>query len=194
MLESVINFLSVNKDNIFTLIVLVLVTMALVHCFREKNIKENMNDYSLVKFEEAQEPIFDTLVDQESGNALPLKISPVQEDISTKFLEPSVSIGGISSSPLPVFKQDPGTLNPEELLPKTTDQSKLAFTEDQTLISDNFLTSGFSIGINTVQSGNKNPNLGLRADPPIPVNMDISPWNVSTFHPDKTRRGLELGN
>jgi hypothetical protein len=55
----------------------------------------------------------------------------------------------------------------------------------------NFLSAGALIGVNTVGQSLRNPNLGLRAEPPCPQIQGISPWMNSTIEPDLQRRPLE---
>ena len=54
----------------------------------------------------------------------------------------------------------------------------------------NFLTAGYSIGVNTVAGSMKNPNLQLRPDPRI----EKKNWPImnSSYTPDPFRRGFEL--
>ena len=48
-------------------------------------------------------------------------------------------------------------------------------------LQGNFLSYGNMIGINTVNSSLRNPNLQLRADPKIPPNPSACAWNMSTI-------------
>ena len=101
---------------------------------------------------------------------------------------------GMTAAMVPRYTENKGEeVKPEELLPKTEVRSDLekAFAEDKSLASSNFLTAGFTAGINTVQSSLKNPNLDIRSAPVIPVDQKVSPWNVSTYEPDLHRRPLE---
>jgi hypothetical protein len=57
-------------------------------------------------------------------------------------------------------------------------------------VSDqNFLTSGYHIGINTVGQSLRNANLQLRNEP-INPQQPVSPWLISTIEPDIRSRGL----
>lgn len=57
-------------------------------------------------------------------------------------------------------------------------------------VSDqNFLTSGYHIGINTVGQSLRNANLQLRNEPINPQKA-VSPWGISTIEPDVRSRGL----
>jgi hypothetical protein len=48
------------------------------------------------------------------------------------------------------------------------------------------------IGINTIGSTLRNPNLQERSEPPNPQNV-VGPWNQSTIEPDTMRAPLEIG-
>lgn len=86
-------------------------------------------------------------------------------------------------------------LSAEELLPKDAANSKWAQMNPagQGDVRDqNFLTSGYHIGVNTVGQSLRNANYQLRSEPANPQ-MPVSPWNISTIEPDQTRRPLEVG-
>ena len=53
----------------------------------------------------------------------------------------------------------------------------------------NYLTSGYHIGINTVGQSLRNANLQLRYEPPNPQ-VPVSPWQISTIEPDQRVSGL----
>lgn len=87
-------------------------------------------------------------------------------------------------------------LTPEDLLPSNSMAN--TFEEQHPngegeVGSRNFLQAGHHIGINTVGSSLKNPNLQLRSDPIIP-REDVGPWNQSTILPSDiiNRKPLEL--
>ena len=85
-------------------------------------------------------------------------------------------------------------ITPEDLLPKSSDASEFDQAHpvaQNSLDSKNFLTAGFNVGINTVSNSNRNSNLTLRADPPIPV-TPTGPWNQSTILPDTQRKTLDI--
>lgn len=48
-------------------------------------------------------------------------------------------------------------------------------------LQSNFLSYGDMIGINTVNSSLRNPNLQLRSEPVIPPNPNACAWNMSTI-------------
>jgi hypothetical protein len=61
------------------------------------------------------------------------------------------------------------------------------------LADQNFLTSGFHIGINTVGQTLRNANRQLRSEPLNPQ-VKVSPWMQTTIDPDVNRRPLEISS
>ena len=88
-------------------------------------------------------------------------------------------------------------LTADDLLPKDAANSRWAQMNPagQGDISDiNFLTAGYHIGINSIGSSKKNPNLQVRSEPANPQ-IVVSPWYQSTIQPSDlgNRRPLEIG-
>lgn len=87
-------------------------------------------------------------------------------------------------------------LSVDDLLPKDAANSKWAQVNPagQGDVKDqNFLSTGYLIGINTVGSSLKNANLQLRSEPVIPK-VSIGPFLNSTYEAsDVLRRPLEIG-
>ena len=98
------------------------------------------------------------------------------------------------SAPVSGYVAQP-VATPSELLPsdKNSQWAKLNPVSQVGGMPD-LLTAGYHIGLDTIGQTMKNANLQLRSDPYIPVNTDISPWNVSTNQPDLMRPRLEIGN
>jgi hypothetical protein len=89
-------------------------------------------------------------------------------------------------------------LNPQDLLPQPSVQAAqfLASNPPTSGKPDNrnLLDAGFHIGIDTVCQSNKNPNLQLRSDPPIPRTGPMPVFNASTIPAiQNNRRILEVG-
>jgi len=84
--------------------------------------------------------------------------------------------------------------NPSSLLPNDTNSqwASLNPNGNGALKSVNLLQAGSLVGINTVGSSLRNPNLQLRSDPPNPQGS-VGPWNNSTIQPDTNRKPLEIG-
>lgn len=82
-----------------------------------------------------------------------------------------------------------GPLEASDLIPNT--QLDGAFEQDRAVLMGNFLSPGINTGLDTIGSALKKTNYALRSIPQIPVNREVSPWNVSTYEPDVYRRPLE---
>lgn len=102
--------------------------------------------------------------------------------------------------------QDPSQMNqlPSECYPKDVLSSADLLPRDAnslwaqvspsgqgSLADQNFLTSGFHIGINTVGQTLRNANRQLRSEPLNPQ-VKVSPWQQTTIEPDINRRPLEI--
>ena len=84
--------------------------------------------------------------------------------------------------------------NPSDLLPRDTNNQwgSLNPSGSGDLLGQNLLSATFLTGIDTIGNTMKNANLQLRSEPPNPQ-LNIGPWNQSTFAPDLMRTPLELG-
>ncbi len=89
-------------------------------------------------------------------------------------------------------------LSTDELLPKLSQEANDFARENpvaKMLQEQNFLVSGYHVGVNTVLQSNKIPYHDLRSSPAIGKNM-VSPWlNSSIEAPagSSTRRLFEIG-
>ena len=85
----------------------------------------------------------------------------------------------------------------DDLLPKYDDANAFAKENpvSKLLKEQNFLISGYHVGINTVMQSNKIPYQDIRSLPPIPKE-NVGPWNQSSYEqsPAQMRRFLEIGN
>uniref|UniRef100_A0A6C0H7T8 Minor capsid protein P11 C-terminal conserved region domain-containing protein n=1 Tax=viral metagenome TaxID=1070528 RepID=A0A6C0H7T8_9ZZZZ len=83
----------------------------------------------------------------------------------------------------------------EDLLPKYDDANEFAKQNpvSNLLKEQNFLISGYHVGINTVMQSNKIPYHDLRSAPPIPKE-NVGPWAQSSYEQPAGagRRGLEI--
>ena len=95
-------------------------------------------------------------------------------------------VGGASAN-LPVA-------NPSDLLPRDTNNQwgSLNPSGSGDLLGQNLLSATFLTGIDTIGNTMKNANLQLRSEPANPQ-LNVGPWNQSTFAPDLMRTPLELG-
>jgi hypothetical protein len=84
--------------------------------------------------------------------------------------------------------------NPSDLLPRDSNNQwgSLNPTGGGDLLGQNLLSATFLTGIDTIGNTMKNANLQLRSEPPNPQ-LNVGPWNQSTFAPDMMRTPLELG-
>ena len=113
------------------------------------------------------------------------------EDVSGSIKSPSVSAG---------LSMSQSTAAPTDLLPNSSllprdpnsQWSQLNPSGTGDLMNQSLLSAGFLAGIDTIGNTMKNPNLQLRSEPPNPQ-LNIGPWNNSTFSPDLMRTPLEIG-
>ena len=106
---------------------------------------------------------------------------------------------------LPVqFNRTPSTCYPDksltaaDLLPSDESAEISEFNQNYPigegiLKGINFLSSGYSLGVNTVGQSLKNANRQLRSEPPNPQ-VSVSPWMNSSIGPDLLRRPLEVND
>jgi hypothetical protein len=104
---------------------------------------------------------------------------------------------GIPTMEEPTAESDK-VLSTDELLPKLSQEASDFAKENpvsKMLQEQNFLVSGYHVGVNTVLQSNKIPYHDLRSSPAIGKNM-VSPWlNSSIEAPagSSTRRLFEIG-
>jgi hypothetical protein len=101
---------------------------------------------------------------------------------------------GQSGAPLAGASQLP-VANPADLLPRDSNNQwgSLNPSGSGDLLGQNLLSATFLTGIDTIGNTMKNANLQLRSEPPNPQ-LNVGPWNQSTFAPDLMRTPLELGS
>ncbi len=107
--------------------------------------------------------------------------------------QPSQSSGknenAISSQSMPMSVSDPTQLLPKDV---NSEWSQIHPRGSGQLQNINLLSAGALIGINTVGSTLRNPNLQLRSEPANPQTYN-GPWMNSTIQPDLMRVPLEIG-
>ena len=86
-------------------------------------------------------------------------------------------------------------LSSVDLLPQDANSlwAQVSPSGQGSLADQNFLTSGFHIGINTVGQSLRNANRQLRSEPLNPQ-VKVSPWQQTTIEADINRRPLEIGS
>ena len=102
---------------------------------------------------------------------------------------------GVQMNQLPseCFPKD--VLSSGDLLPNDANSlwAQVSPSGQGSLADQNFLTSGFHIGINTVGQSLRNANRQLRSEPLNPQ-VKVSPWMQTTIDPDINRRPLEINS
>lgn len=87
-------------------------------------------------------------------------------------------------------------LKAADLLPKYDEANEFAKQNpvSNLLKEQNFLVSGYHVGINTVMQSNKIPYHDIRSAPPIPK-QNVGPWAQSSYDvpAGANRRALEIG-
>lgn len=112
--------------------------------------------------------------------------------------EPYKRVDNLFSSPFPRDCYPRDKVTPEDLFP-AADAANSEFAQMTPLgqgdvMNKNFLDAGYHVGIDTIGTSRRNPNLSLRSEPPNPK-VVVSPWMNSTIEPDTmTRRPLEIGS
>ena len=140
--------------------------------------------YSDQKFVVPYEP----LQDNTSGRQRAPQQQPQQPPMTPAGMDGMSVQGGGGASQLPVA-------NPSDLLPRDSNNQwgSLNPSGSGDLQGQNLLSATFLTGIDTIGNTMKNANLQLRSEPPNPQ-LNVGPWNQSTFAPDLMRTPLELGS
>ena len=86
-------------------------------------------------------------------------------------------------------------LSSVDLLPQDANSlwAQVSPSGQGSLADQNFLTSGFHIGINTVGQSLRNANRQVRSEPLNPQ-LKVSPWMQTTIEADINRRPMEIGS
>jgi hypothetical protein len=102
---------------------------------------------------------------------------------------------GVQMNQLPSVCFPKDVLDPNDLLPNDSNSlwAQVSPSGQGSLADQNFLTSGFHIGINTVGQSLRNANRQLRSEPSNPQ-VKVSPWMQTTIDPDINRRPLEINS
>lgn len=100
---------------------------------------------------------------------------------------------GTQMNQLPSECYPKDVLSSADLLPRDANSlwAQVSPSGQGSLADQNFLTSGFHIGINTVGQTLRNANRQLRSEPLNPQ-VKVSPWQQTTIEPDINRRPLEI--
>jgi Ca2+/Na+ antiporter len=174
----------------------------LVYLAMEYSKKQKLNDEE----ESFQEPDMNTDPFGMNGNSLPIGSNSTNVVDSTAAnnsqAQPSQAESNFKEidftekkpmDPKACFPKD--KLTAEDLLPKDCANSKWAQVNPagQGDVKDkNYISAGYHVGINTVGTTLRNPNLQLRSEIPNPQVL-VSPWNQTTIDMDLNRRPMEIG-
>ena len=105
----------------------------------------------------------------------------------------NVQQGNTNLNQLPSECYPKDVLSSVDLLPRDANSmwAQVNPSGQGSLADQNFLTSGFHIGINTVGQSLRNANRQIRSEPLNPQ-VKVSPWLQTTIEPDINRRPLEI--
>lgn len=129
---------------------------------------------------------------QKAYNNTPLGGNPSpSEDVVTSGNEVFSSVGESGN----IAGMPPCNQNPTDLLPSDSNSqwAELNPVGQGELANINLLKAGYAMGIDSVGSSLRNPNLQLRSEYPNPQ-MNVSIWNQSTITGDALRPTFEIGN
>lgn len=139
--------------------------------------------YLIVKSEKVKEGLADFMA----------TVAPKKEEGADEVPKVEFSEGPIAGKDF--VEGDDTEITADDLLPQTPegvdDFNRKFPLADATLDSQNFLTAGFNVGINTTGSSNRNANMSIRPDPVIPE-VSSGPWNQATITRDMDRKPLDL--
>jgi len=174
------NFLEMLQSNWVKILIVVVVLYFVIMWTKSSESIDNVSSEPQVVAEQPK-------VDVEPSLAAPAELAPVsQASVEVTPQEQQEHIDKIVAG----SKQ----LTGEDLLPKYDDANEFAKENpvSKLLKEQNFLISGYHVGINTVLQSNKIPYLDIRSLPPIPKEQ-VGPWNQSSYESQKMRRGFEIG-
>jgi len=186
-------------QGILILLVLFILAYLIYDYFKNRSVEEEFEDYEYVDGNNNDEYEYDDeqeLVREENKQKETQQVPPkpmVQKTESSPRPVPVVKNNTVKvEHPKDCFPKD--KLTPEELLPMDAANSEWAQvnpTGQGNVKNQNFLTSGYHMGINSVGSTLRNPNLQLRSEPANPREK-VGPWMQSTIDPDLNRKPLEI--
>lgn len=121
--------------------------------------------------------------------------NPVPSTASSSVLDPSLRTTASQVVPNADGYNKIPTCNPSELLPKDKNSPWATVKGDDKndVFIPSLLDAGYMIGLDTIGSTLKNPNLQIRSEPIIPK-VVVSPWNQSSYENDLGRVPLEIGD
>ena len=184
------NILELIQSNDMLKVALILLGVYLLLSYRKRS--ESMENYYGMMPEQL-ENVEGEAAQPEVAQAAkePKMAQPETPMISQEVVQPQVQAEQIDKI---VAGSD--KITPEDLLPKYDEENAFAKENpvSKLLKEQNFLISGYHVGINTVMQSNKIPYHDIRSLPPIPKE-NVGPWNQSSFEhgPAQMRRFFEIG-
>lgn len=182
------------------ILVLIVALMVFLVTYNNKVVARGTEKFQFgAPVEEASKTVLRPATEPSDKDAVDAKAVGVTDVVAAA----SVGAGAFQAVDFPADNKFPrdcfprDKVTPEELMPNM-DAINSQFVQMNPLgqgdvSSQNFLTAGYHIGINTQGQSLRNPNLSLRSEPPNPREI-VSPWNQSTIEPDLNRRPLEIGD
>lgn len=125
-----------------------------------------------------------------ASNSAPSGVKPVETTDGKQFLNVNGMASTASSS---TNCNNKPVMDPKELLPTDNNSEWSNIMPNNDLKKVGMLNAGHHVGVNTVGSSLRNPNLQIRSEPVIPQ-TNIGPWNNTTMEADNMRRPLEIGS
>lgn len=152
--------------------------------------------YAVYNYSTKKSMMMDTMKNDESAMMSNGMVSSSVAPSDGQHSQPA-ELSGVQTSThgLPSGCARQQVVDPRELLPRdeNSEWAKLNPMGSGDLQQVNLLEAGHHVGVNTVSSSLRNPNLQLRSEVPNPQ-MQVSPWNITTIEPDTNRRALEIGS
>lgn len=173
------------KENPITFFVILAVLIVGGYHLYKKYITENMTDLRYYDYKPDSEP--NNLLQQD-----PNVITVQNDDVNIYPGDAGYQASHIN------FSISGEQVLPLDLLPKSSvasefDQNSSGLTPTQ-LSDRNYLVGGYSAGIDTQGSSNKNPTYDIRGDVPIPANLNTTPFNQSSLTQNEFTRQLVMTN
>jgi hypothetical protein len=142
-----------------------------------------------------KEGLEDTLFEKPASEEVVIAEKPAMAQPTVEFAEPEQVAPVKEETHLAKIVSGEKALNADDLLPKYDDANEFAKENpvSKLLKEQNFLVSGYHVGINTVMQSNKIPYHDIRSAPPIPKES-VGPWNQSSYETPMGagRRQLEI--
>lgn len=171
---------------IFRILLIIIAAFVLIWLINYYNVKQHDSSVKKEKFFDPRKEItFDNMKLQQVSNVQP---ADNNDDNSYRTVDFEFDTQKLPNDCFPRDK-----LSSEDLLPRDAANSKFSQINPSgtgSVADQNFLTSGYHIGINTIGSTMKNANLQLRSDPIIAKGS----WPIqnSSIEPDLLRKSFNI--